>query len=726
MELLTPAQVEAALAGCTTVAELTAATDRLIDRAGHRFSRAAAEAIADALELHIQGGDGPWLSWLDSIEAGASPMALWVRARGLTMAGKADEALAAWQRCLGTLADVEPEGLLHRARLQLKLGQGPAAAADLRLALQQPVDYRFWARAAKLVARLVKEFPHTAQRQARMALVSGRASTALLEPLLKAACFRDGIAATLHVGGYDSYRQEILDPSSGLYAFQPDLVLCHTHWRDANLSSFTSAPQPEAAVAEEQVALWRQVRASSSATLIAHTFDLPLHDAYGRLSAQLAGGRVNVLRRANALLREAAAREGVVLVDLEQVAAEAGAQAWEDARDWHVAKQHPASAGLVALVEHQAAAVRAILGLSKKVLALDLDNVLWGGVIGEDGLDHIKLGPPSAAGEAFSALQRYVLELKERGILIAACSKNNEADARLPFERHPETVLKLDDFVAFVANWEDKVTNLIGLAKTLSLGLDSFVFMDDNPFERAWVRASLPEVMVPELSADPSGYVEALHRGRYFESIALSQEDRARHEQYRVEAARAQLRTSSGTLEEFLAQLQMTSRCGPFEAADLPRIAQLVNKTNQFNLATRRYTEAQLAAQAADPAWWTGAFRLADRFGDHGLVGILTCRPREGEAGALEIDNWLLSCRVLGRTLEAFMLHQAIERCRAQGIGRLYGRYLPTAKNRQVADLLPRFGFRPVGNGANGDEHVLEIGEAKLPPSPILKTSTSG
>jgi FkbH-like protein len=726
-QMLTRALVEAALADCDDAATWTAIVDTLFARSDPRFSRGAAEAIAESLEARmIEAGRTAALDdlhgWLTSFDAAAPPTALWVRARALAISGEFEEALAAWNRCLESLPEVEPEGLLHRARLHLRLGEGVAAAADVRLALQQPLDYVFWSRAEKVVTSLLRDFPQTAPRRVKIALLSGRASTALLGPLLRVACFRDGVAVMLHSGDYDRYRQDVLDTSSALYDFQPNLIVCHTHWRDAGAPAFSASPQADAAtIVDQQATLWRQIRANTSATLIAHTLDLPLHDPYGGLAAQHAGGRVSVLRRANAQLREIAAQEGVVLIDLEQVAWEAGADAWEDAREWHVAKQHPASAGVVRLVEHQAAAIRAILGLSKKVLVLDLDNVLWGGVIGEDGLDHIQLGPPSATGEAFATFQRYILELKRRGVLLAVCSKNNNADARLPFEAHPETVLKLDDFVSFVANWHDKVLNLLQLRERLSLGLDAFVFMDDNPVERAWVRSQLPEVAIPVLPADPSRYVEVLHQGRYFESIVVSEEDRGRHDQYRSNVAREELRAASGTLENFLGQLQMVARFGPFDAGNLPRIAQLVNKTNQFNLTTRRYTEAQLAAQAADSAWWTCWFRLADRFGDHGLVGVLTCRPRNGETDALEIDLWLISCRVLGRTLEAFMLRQVIEHCRARNIARLYGRYLPTTKNQQVADLLSRFGFRPTGDGGNGQKYVLEIAEAELPPCAIDK-----
>ncbi|OHB70391.1 MAG: hypothetical protein A2V70_15210 [Planctomycetes bacterium RBG_13_63_9] len=433
------------------------------------------------------------------------------------------------------------------------------------------------------------------------------------------------------------------------------------------------------------------------------------------------GGRGAMLREINAKLLRAAGEE-TILLDLEHISATVGKQRWENPKQWHVAKQHPSSEGLVPLVEHQMAAVRAVLGLAKKVLVLDLDNVMWGGVIGEDGLDKIQLGPPSPAGEAFQAFQHYVRQLKTRGVLLAVCSKNNEADAKLPFESSPETVLKIEDFVAFSANWQDKATNLKQMAEDLSLGLDSFVFLDDNPVERAWVRSQIPEMAVPELPSDPAYYIDAIQEGRFFEANTLSAEDRTRHESYRSNIQRKELRQKAGSLEGFLEQLAMRARNGPFDAANMRRIAQLVNKTNQFNLTTRRYTEAQLTEQAGDPQWWTQWFRLADRFSDHGLIGVMTCRPHPRDSDALEIDNWLMSCRVLGRGMEVYMLQKAIEYCGSAGIERLVGCYIPTAKNSQVRDLFSRFQGQPVdSNEPEQFCYVLDVRAITLPACTIAE-----
>ena len=372
---------------------------------------------------------------------------------------------------------------------------------------------------------------------------------------------------------------------------------------------------------------------------------------------------------------------------------EVGRDRWESPAQWCTAKQHPAPEALPALVDAQMAHVRAVVGLTRKVLVCDLDNTLWGGVIGEDGLTGIRLGPGSPEGEAYSALQEYLLELKGRGLLLAVCSKNNPEDARLPFEQHPHMRLRLDDIAAFVASWDDKVEQIRRVAHALSLGTDSFVFLDDNPFERTWVRSQLPEVAAPELTT-PFTYVRELDRHRYFQTLTLSNEDQARTEMYRVEGARAVLRTQAASLDEFLEQLRMRATAVAITPANLARVTQLVNKTNQFNLTTMRYTEADIERIAGDPRGWARAFHLADRFGDHGLIGVLLCRAAEPDGW--EIDTWLMSCRVLGRRMEHLMFDRLVEAARAHGIARVVGVYRPTAKNGQVADLLPRLGFDPV------------------------------
>lgn len=725
--LLARAAIEVMLESRSGARETCDGIEAIYARIGRRFSVEMAEALTRSLEAELHGTDADTKAFVEDWAArqasAGTPTPLWVRARLL---GRRPGAAEAWDAALAAAPRVVPEGLVNRARARLGAGDGAGAAADLRLALAQPGGYDMWTRAEKVARRLRDRSDVPYARSLRLALVGGTASLSLLSPLLRLACLRDGIDLELHEGDYDAWQQEILHPESGLRAFAPDVTLLMTHWRDAGLPAYSNEPDEVVEAAAGRITgLWQSLRAAAGCTVLAQTFDLPTEDPYGRLGTALPGGRGAMLRALNERLRGAAG-DGIVLLDLERVAGEVGTTTWAQPRAWFSARQHPGPGALVPLVEAQVAHLRAILGLTRKVVVLDLDNTLWGGVIGEDGLAGIQLGPPSAYGEAFQAFHHYLKALRERGVLLAVCSKNNPADAREPFERHPETVLRLDDFVMFVANWQDKATNLREIAATLSLGLDSFVFVDDNPVERAWVREQMPEVAIPELPEDPAGYVAAIERCRFFEAVALSDEDRARHASYRAEVERRELESGAGSLDEFLVQLGMKARHGKFDATNLPRIAQLVNKTNQFNLTTRRYNEAQLRDQSEKPGWWTHWFRLADRFNDAGLIGVMTCRPREGEERAWEIDNWLMSCRVLGRRMEEFMLGVAVGEARNRGLELLYGCYVPTAKNQQVADLFERLGFSlHTDDGGGATTWVLELSEAALCDVPIVDERAS-
>jgi FkbH-like protein len=357
--------------------------------------------------------------------------------------------------------------------------------------------------------------------------------------------------------------------------------------------------------------------------------------------------------------------------------------------------------------------VQARAGLSRKVLALDLDNTLWGGVIAEDGLPGIQLGA-GARGEAHVAFQEHLRALRSRGVLLAVVSKNNDADAREPFERHPDMRLALSDIAVFVANWEDKATNIRTVAATLGIGLDSLVFVDDNPAEREIVRQVLPEVEVPVLPEDPSGYVRALSDTLLFESVALTAEDRGRAEQYRARAAAVELQQRAGSLEAFYDSLGMEAVVAPFDELNLARIVQLIGKTNQFNVTTRRHGASAVRAFMEDPRAVTMYLRLRDTFTDHGLVAVLVAE-QDGER--LDIDTWLMSCRVIGRTVEDEMLARLCEIAVERGCTRVRGTFVPTAKNHVVRDLFERLGFALVAEEDGRTTWEYDIDEKGVPRS---------
>jgi FkbH-like protein len=414
-----------------------------------------------------------------------------------------------------------------------------------------------------------------------------------------------------------------------------------------------------------------------------------------------------MVRSLNLRLGEEASRRRhpVLLLDCEQLAASIGTERWFDPRYWHLAKHAIAPPAMVPVARHAAALVAAALGLEKKCVVLDLDNTLRGGVIGEDGLDGIRLGS-GVEGEAYAAFQEFLLELKRRGVVLAVCSKNDEAEARKPFRRHPDMRLRLEDIAVFVADWRPKPEQVRSVAESLSLDYSSLVLVDDNPVEREAVRRFLPEVDVVTLPDDPSFYVRALDRYLPLQPAFLTEEDTRRTDQYRARAAAARLRADAPSLDDFYRSLGMQASIVPFNDVDLPRIAKLVAKTNQFNLTTRRHGEARLRELAADPASVHFSLRLRDRFADHGLVGVMIAIE---DGDSLDIDTWLMSCRVIGRDVESAMLNRLCLEAEERGLRRLRGTYVKTARNSLVGDIFERFGFALVEKRREASHWVYDL-----------------
>jgi FkbH-like protein len=400
--------------------------------------------------------------------------------------------------------------------------------------------------------------------------------------------------------------------------------------------------------------------------------------------------------------------EGVDVLALDARAGRDGIAAWHNPELWHRAKQEvtPAAAPMYGdLVMRIVAAHR---GRSYKALVLDLDNTLWGGVVGDDGVEGLVLGQGSPLGEAFADFQRYAHELSRRGVILGVVSKNDEKNALEPFDRHPEMVLKRDDIASFVANWSDKPTNLRMVAEELNIGIDTLVFVDDNPFERDLVRRELPMVAVPEISDDPTSYAQTLADAGYFEAVAITTEDRARSGQYQSNRQRDRLKASATDLDSYLRGLEMRLMWRRFDRVGLNRTVQLINKTNQFNLTTRRYTEADVLGVMQDNRAFGVQLRLLDRFGDNGIIAIVIGRMLEDDDALL--DTWLMSCRVLGRQVEPTTLNLAAAMASELGARRLIGEYIPTAKNGMVRDHYPKLGFAAIeGNGGHADRYALDL-----------------
>lgn len=617
---------------------------------------------------------------------------------------------AAWERFFALHAGRDPFHLLAYAQALSEEQRFEEAARQVQLALMQHVPYGFFPRAERVIEEITSRNLSFA-RHSRIAMLSS-STTSLLIPVLKALCLRDKIHGTFYQGLYGSIEQEILDPQSGLAGFRPEIVFLAQHWRDLSLPAFTADEQAVARrVVDAQKLLWQRLSDQFGCHVVQFLYDFPNEEPCGHL----AGSRWRLIQLINAHLLEEATSY-VSFLDAAAVQRRVG-ERWEDPMLWHSFRQHPSTEALPDLAEAQMAHLRAALGLARKVLVTDLDNTLWKGVIAEDGLNGIQVGPGTAVGEAHERLQQYLLDLKNRGILLAVCSKNNPEDARLPFEEHGHMTLGLNDFAVFLANWEDKAQNLRQIAQRLSLGLDSFVFLDDDPLEREWVRSQLPEVAVVDVGPSVFQWVRHLDRSSYFYSFVLSKEDLARSEQFRSESQRELLRTSSQSIEEFLSNLQLEASVVPISESNLARVTQLINKTNQFNLTTRRYTAAQVSQLASSHNAWTGTFELQDRMGRYGIVGVMLCKASL-DGHEWEIDSWLISCRALGRQLEFFMFDRMREAAAAKGVRRIKGVFRPTKKNSLVAGLYEKLGFRRTHETSEETSYTIDV------PTSIENTAT--
>lgn len=549
---------------------------------------------------------------------------------------------------------------------------------------------------ARVIGESVAE-PGSGFSKVRLAILASSTVDQLV-PAIRVAALRRRLVVDVYTGTYGQHRQDVLDPASPLHRYGPQIVLLSITAREAIAGVPLAATSEEAdqAIArsvEELRLLWRKARETLKATVIQQTFlDVtdPLFGSYDRL---VPAAPSRLVARLNDLVSQAAASDGVLLLDIARASQSDGIGAWFDPGRWMQAKMEIAPRAAPLYGDWVARIVAAQRGLSKKCLVLDLDNTLWGGVIGDDGLEGIVLGEGTAVGEAHLALQRYALQLKARGVILAVCSKNDSAIAEAAFRDHPEMLLRRADIAAFVANWEDKAANLKAIAAQLNIGLDSLVFVDDNPVERARIRESFPMVAVPELPEDAAYYVPCLANAGYFEAVSFTPDDQQRAAHYAANAEREALLGSSESMDTFLRGLGMSVVFGPVKPVDLSRVTQLINKTNQFNPTTRRYSAEEMEAIATAPEMISLQFRLLDKFGDNGLISVLILRPDPDHADVMEIDTWIMSCRVFGRELEFEAMNIAVETARSRGVRELRANYIPTKKNGVISDLYPRLGF---------------------------------
>ncbi len=539
----------------------------------------------------------------------------------------------------------------------------------------------------------------------RIAVLGGSTTNELVD-LWELLLLNSGFQPTFHQSEYGLFYEEAVHNTEAIADFRPDIVYLHTSYRNVQHAPAIGSSEADFANALDAELnryrqIWHALATALPCQIVQNNFELPPYRPLGHLEASSSSASARFLLALNTeFARDTRQNPRLLLHDLHALAAHRGAANWFDWDRWFGYKILYTVEANYEIAKSLTSLVLAIYGRSRKVLVLDLDNTCWGGVIGDDGVDKIVIGRENALAEAYTAFQEFCLTLRNRGVLLAVCSKNDDAVARQGFE-HPDSVLKLEHFSAFQANWEPKHENLQTIATQLRLGLDSFVFIDDNPAERAIVSAQLPDVAVPNVGADVVLFPKIIDEQRYFETVSLSEEDVARAALYARDAQRVQGIATFATYGQYLDSLQMQAEIAEFQPIYLERITQLTNKTNQFNLTTRRYTQAEIETIAKDPAYIGLYGRLLDKFGDNGLVSVLLARR---DAADLHIDLWLMSCRVLKRDMERAMLDALVQRAQAADILRIHGVYIPSSKNGMVKDHYARLGFEPnsqIDSGSN-------------------------
>ena len=559
--------------------------------------------------------------------------------------------------------------------------------------LQQPLDADLIMRKKKSIKRSFKQTEGFTEL--RIAFLGG-STTSEIKDVLELFLLDKSIKPCFYESGYNKWYEDSMFENEELAKFNPQLIILHTSI--LNLLDCPQINDTKEAIEEltrktynQFLCCWNSLQAKYSAIIIQNNFELPSSRICGNLEASQSNSMIKFVNKLNDMFACYADEHDTFYInDINYLSAYFGLEKWFDRNFYNLYKFAFSYEMIPHYAYNLAAIIVASLGKSKKCLVLDLDNTLWGGIIGDDGIAEIKIGHETAAGEGFYEFQQYVLSLKKRGVILAVCSKNDLEIAKSGFN-HPDSVLKVDDFAAFIANWEPKHLNLVRIAKEINIGLDSLVFIDDNPAERAIVQENLPEVAVPHvIQADPSSYIKAIDQGHYFEPVVISADDLKRNQTYLENKQRHDLELQFTSYDDFLKSLEMRAEIETFKDIYLDRITQLTNKTNQFNLTTKRYTRSEIDAVAKSEEYIAIYGRLEDKFGDNGLVSVVVGKITDD---TLHIDLWLMSCRVLKRDFEITMFQELVKISQQRGIKHIKGYYYKTAKNAMVKEFYPSLGF---------------------------------
>lgn len=589
---------------------------------------------------------------------------------------------------------------MHKVKQLIKTGHHNDALTALLQQARMTCDYSTYLSLCRLRRKISVETTMTPTL--KVALLGG-STTDFLELPLQLELETLGFGCSLFSSNYNSFVPEMLDVNSSTVKFGPDLAVFLV-----NPFNIAEWPQPgdsrqkvqsvAESITDHWLGLCKSLHAHTNCEIIiSNLHTLPTRTA-GNLDCRLDWERNSFIHRINESLGQKVPA-CVHILDIASLSTLYGVLNWFDSRFWHHSKQPVSFDCLVPFIRNLSALAGALYGRTTKCLALDLDNTLWGGVVGDDGVEGLKIGQGNAEGESYRAFQEYLLRLKSRGMLLAACSKNEEENALAPFEQLPEMLLQRNDFVSFKANWNPKPDNLKLIARELNIGLDAIVFVDDNPAERELVRQALPQVRVIELGDDPADYPLLLDQSGWLDISGLTDEDWKKTDQYRENIQREEVQAAHADYDSYLESLNQQALIRPFNKNDLGRITQLVNKTNQFNLTTKRLSQSEIETLMERPDTFTASARLADQFGDNGLISVITGHV---QGQILYIDLWLMSCRVFKRGMEQLLANYLFDHARKAGIKLVHGLYIPTQKNRIVASLYADFGFSQIDTDKEG------------------------
>ena len=558
--------------------------------------------------------------------------------------------------------------------------------------LEYPFDSEWILKKAKSIKKTLLS-DKTARIKKKIAVLGGSTTHDVIK-ILELFLLHYGIEPSFYESEYGQYWQDAMFDNPELAEFAPDLIYIHTTNR--NIAEYPavgdSREKTEQLIKdtyEHFRVMWEKLKETYGCVIIQNNFEFPYYRLLGNMDAVNSNGRVAFVNRLNALFAEyAAANESFYLQDIQYLSACYGLDKWGDSFYWNMYKYALCVPAIPTLSYNLANIIKSVYGKNKKAYVLDLDNTLWGGVVGDDGPENIEIGQETSMGQVYAEFQSYLKEQKQIGIMLNVSSKNEEENALAGLSR-PDSVLKPDDFMIIKANWEPKSKSVAEIASELNIGTDSLVFVDDNPAEREIIRQNLPGVAVPEMDK-PEEYLKTLDRSGFFEVTGLSEDDTKRNEMYKANQERKKLQDNFADYGEYLKSLDMKAEIGAFVPLYMARIAQLTNKSNQFNLTTKRLSQADIEHMAEDSSYITLYGKLADKFGDNGVVSVVIGKIKED---ALHIELWLMSCRVLKRDMEFAMMDRLTEECKKRGITHIYGYYYPTAKNKMVENFYGLQGF---------------------------------